>query len=421
MNRAKGALLAAAVAVLALSGAAAANAPAPTPPRSSPHSAPHNVAPEQAVREIGARARRGTARTRPTRPLPPRPQSARGLGHLPADAPGDLATSMEATGQTFVGAASFVTVPQVGTPDGVSDALTTPLSVLGFPTVRLDGGLPQTVTNIASVSTANYDPDTTNNVALKSATVNPPNADLTVTGIDSPDPVLFGSKVAYVITVVNNGPLAGPTPTLTDTPPDGWTFVSASGPGGCSAGATITCQLSTLNPKQSAKFTITLGTPAEVGPPATVDNQASATSSMLDMNPANNLAVIPTTVNPPYADLVLTGKAAPSPVAKLGTVTYTFTVKNNGPQAAANASLHVDVPDGLAGVNAVGTGCSAGGSVNCSLGTIVKGASKVVTITGKAPNTGGTTLTAQGSTGSDTADPTGSNNSTNATTTTKSS
>jgi hypothetical protein len=95
MNRAKGTFLVAALAVLALSGAAAANAPAPAPPPGlSPHSAPHNVLPEHAVRQIGARARRGTARTQPTRPLPPRPRGARGVGRLPVDAPGDLATAM---------------------------------------------------------------------------------------------------------------------------------------------------------------------------------------------------------------------------------------------------------------------------------------------------------------------------------------
>ena len=73
-------------------------------------------------------------------------------------------------------------------------------------------------------------------------------ADLEITNVDAPDPVVAGQNLTYTITVTNNGPDPAGTVSLTDTLPAGTTFVSLSTPGGWScttpavgAGGTISC------------------------------------------------------------------------------------------------------------------------------------------------------------------------------------
>src|SRR2546428_10417885 len=54
----------------------------------------------------------------------------------------------------------------------------------------------------------------------------PASADLSVTKVDSPDPVNAGSNLTYTITVTNNGPDAAANASWSDTLPAGATIVS---------------------------------------------------------------------------------------------------------------------------------------------------------------------------------------------------
>jgi uncharacterized repeat protein (TIGR01451 family) len=282
--------------------------------------------------------------------------------------------------------------------------------------VNDENSLPDTVTNVATVSTESLDPHPENNLAAASTTVNVPNADLAITGSDSPDPVVTGSKVTYTFTVVNNGPLPAPTPTFTDSLPGGETFVSAAG-ASCVAGAPITCNLPTLKAKQSTKVTIAVTAAPDVVP-GVIANNAHAESSLLDMSSGNNDVEVSTTVNPPNADLVLKGSAPTSPLVKGAVFSYKFTVKNNGPLPATGTTLTVALPDAVT-LPKLPAGCTGVGTLTCTMGTLAKGASKVYTITVKAPNSGGVTLTAQGSTTSSVADLNPGNNEAEPSATTK--
>jgi uncharacterized repeat protein (TIGR01451 family) len=125
-------------------------------------------------------------------------------------------------------------------------------------------------------------------------------------------------------------------------------------------------------------------------------------------------------VNVPNADLALTGSATPNPVAKGGQLTYKFTVKNNGPLSATATTLTVTLPAAVTLPLKAPAGCSfLGHGMNCTLGALTKSASKVVTVVVKAPNTGGTTLTANGATSSGVTDLNGGNNETSASAVTK--
>src|SRR2546426_11412345 len=59
-------------------------------------------------------------------------------------------------------------------------------------------------------------------------------ADLSVTKVDTPDPVNAGSHLTYTITVNNNGPDAAADVTLSDALPAGIFFVSLSSESGWS-------------------------------------------------------------------------------------------------------------------------------------------------------------------------------------------
>ncbi|HAF21704.1 MAG TPA: hypothetical protein DCK93_02145 [Blastocatellia bacterium] len=129
-------------------------------------------------------------------------------------------------------------------------------------------------------------------------------ADLSVTKVDTPDPVNTGSNLTYTITVNNNGPDAADA-SWTDTLPAGTTFVDLSSPGGWScttpdAGDTGTVSCS--NPSftvGSSVFTLTVAVAPTVAAGSTISNTATATSSTPDGNPGNESGTATTTVLSP--------------------------------------------------------------------------------------------------------------------------
>lgn len=122
-------------------------------------------------------------------------------------------------------------------------------------------------------------------------------SDLSVTQLDSPDPVLINNNLTYTITVTNNGPDTATNVTLLDTIPPGTQYVSAMpGQGSCSRnGNQVTCTLGSLNNGVSTAVTIVV-LPTGLG---TISNQASVTANEVDPNGSNNAMTVNTTVNAP--------------------------------------------------------------------------------------------------------------------------
>jgi uncharacterized repeat protein (TIGR01451 family) len=240
-------------------------------------------------------------------------------------------------------------------------------------------------------------------------------ADLSVAKADAPDPVTVGDNVTYTITVTNNGPVAADGVIVTDALPAGATLVSASASqGSCSGTTTVSCSLGSLANGASATVTIVVTTTA-VGP---LSNTATAAATTADPSSANNSATATTTVNPPpSADLSIAKTDAPDPVNLGGTVTYTITVTNNGPDAAAGTTVSDTLPAGAALVSATATQgtCSGTTTVSCSLGSLASGATATVTLVVEA--TAGGTLSNTATVAASTADPNMANNSATAVTT----
>jgi uncharacterized repeat protein (TIGR01451 family) len=194
-------------------------------------------------------------------------------------------------------------------PSGAA-TINAPVSLLvgGTATFTLTGTIAPTATgtlaNTAAVTAPAgvTDPSLANNAATDTDTLTP-QADLSLTKSDSPDPVAPGASLTYTIEVRNNGPSTSPSMTVTDTLPGQVGFVSAS-PGCAHAGGTVTCALSGLAPTAVATVTIQVG----VSPGATgsLSNTASVSGGAPDPVAANDSDTEPTALLAASAEAEIT-------------------------------------------------------------------------------------------------------------------
>lgn len=118
---------------------------------------------------------------------------------------------------------------------------------------------------------------------------------------------------------------------------------------------------------------------------------------------------------PEAADISLTKTDSPDPVTVGNNLTYTLTVTNSGPDAAADVTITDPLPPDVNFVSA-GVGCTnASGTVTCAIGSLVDGASagRAVIVTPTAPNP---SLSNTATASATTADPDSADNTATATT-----
>jgi uncharacterized repeat protein (TIGR01451 family) len=147
-------------------------------------------------------------------------------------------------------------------------------------------------------------------------------ADLSIGKVATPEPVQISSNLTYIISVTNNGPSSAADVTVTDTLPEGVIFVSAnSSIGSCvEAAGVVTCTLGALNSGSFATMTVVI-TVTNAG---SITNVAGVTSSLVDPNPADNVATVVSVVQgtneAPIADasasdlVVISGNNVDAPV-----------------------------------------------------------------------------------------------------------
>jgi uncharacterized repeat protein (TIGR01451 family) len=221
------------------------------------------------------------------------------------------------------------------------------------------------------------------------------NSDLSITSTDSPDPVLSGDTLTYNLTVQNNGPDDAAGATVTDTLPDGATFVSATpSTGACSeASGIVSCPLGPIASGASSTIAVKV-TPTN---PGSITNNATVVGDDLnDPTNSNNSTSESTLVND-GADLSITKTDSADPVDTGATVTYRLTVHNNGGLEATGVTVTDNLPSGLTYQSATpsqGSCSEASGAVACSLGGLVNGADATIDIAVTAQTVGTITNTA---------------------------
>ncbi len=258
-------------------------------------------------------------------------------------------------------------------------------------------------------------------------------ADLSLTKVDSPDPVIAGDKLTYTITLSNNGPQTAQTVSISDPLPANVTFFSLAAPAGWTAskpavGATGTVTLT--NPSvasgASAVFTLVVKVNANVASGTTLSNTATASSATADPVPANNASTSATTVSA-SANLVVTNLDSPDPVLAGESITYTVTVKNNGRSDAANVSVSDPLPASVtfvsatapAGWSAITPAVGTRGTISFTKASLARLATATFTVVAKV-NVGvadNAKVSNKVTATSSTPDPTAGNNSATASTT----
>jgi uncharacterized repeat protein (TIGR01451 family) len=152
---------------------------------------------------------------------------------------------------------------------------------------KVDSSTQGILTNSASVTGNESEPNEGNNSATEDTTVNT-EADLAVTQNSSPNLVLPGDGLTYHITVTNNGPSDALGVTLTDALPSGVSFQSST-PGAptCThAGGTVICNLDDLINADTA--TVDILVTVAPGAEGNLANTTNVSSSTFDPKSNNN-------------------------------------------------------------------------------------------------------------------------------------
>lgn len=219
------------------------------------------------------------------------------------------------------------------------------------------------ITNAAVASSSTADNNTENNQG-SATTVVATSADISVTKVDSPDPVTAGLNVTYTITATNNGPSDAVILNFSDTLPAGTTLVSFTVPGGWtrtdvvpSGGTgTVTATAPTLASGASAQFTLVVNVGANTPTNTVLTNTATVTSQTTDINPNNNSGTATTTVGA-QPDLTITKTHTGNFSGGQTGASYTIRVTNSssGPTNGSSVTVTDVLPTGLTPTGPTGT------------------------------------------------------------------
>ncbi len=195
-----------------------------------------------------------------------------------------------------------------------------------------------------------------------------------------------GQTINFTITATNNGPAQAKNLVVTDVLPAGLTFVSATP---ASSWAADDWTIGTLNKGETDTLTITVTVDAGTGGD-TIKNIVSKTQDQTDTT-NTDVDEADIIVNN-EADIVLTKTVNDAAPDEGQNITYTLTVKNNGPAQVKNLKVTDVLPAGLTFVSATPAGSWA--ADDWTIGTLNKGASETLTITATVDaGTGGDTIT----------------------------
>jgi uncharacterized repeat protein (TIGR01451 family) len=232
-------------------------------------------------------------------------------------------------------------------------------------------------------------------------------ANLSVTQLDSPDPVAAGATLTYDLTVSNKGPDDALVAVLDDPLPAETTFLSVSAPAGwiCSSplvgtNGTVSCSAPNFSPG-SAAFSVTVTVLAATPVGTVITNTATVDSATGDPSDSDNSASAQTTVAPSSATAVsITVGDLPDPVDSGSDLDYTLTANSNAPRDTEAATVSDTLPSGTTFVSLgapAGWSCStptvgAAGAIACTVAPFPQGDAVFTLVVHVAPSVAGGTL-----------------------------
>ena len=218
------------------------------------------------------------------------------------------------------------------------------------------------VNDIASVSSATPDPDPSNNTATGKVSFTA-SADLSITKTRSPNPVIAGTNLTYVIAIGNAGPSSAVNVVVRDTIPAEVSVLTVTpSVGSCTAGIPgnplqpLTCTMDSLANGGSATITVVTKVNSAV-PNGTVINNNATVSGVKRSNNANNSA----RGCRGYAQADLRSQDIDAATTQAFRQCLTVTVTNNGPSALS--------PIGRPA--AIGSGPAPIGTGGCTLSSLI--------------------------------------------------
>jgi uncharacterized repeat protein (TIGR01451 family) len=227
--------------------------------------------------------------------------------------------------------------------------------------------------------------------------------------VNNPTPDIF-STVTFEITVENLGPNPTTGVIVTDLLPSGYTYVSSNPSQGSYNNITGVWDVGALAVSQIETLEIT----AIVNATGDYTNTATGTSDLEDLNLINNTSTVSTTpVLVPVADLSVTKNVNNANPNVGGTVIFTISVANAGPDPATGILVSDPLPSGFTFVSATTTqGIYNSGTGIWSLGNlgVLGSATLEITATVNEPGAGISYTNVATITNSDQADPDFTNN-----------
>ncbi len=215
----------------------------------------------------------------------------------------------------------------------------------------------------------------------------PTTADLSITASTSADAISVGDAVTYSARIANAGPRGAAGVQLTVTVPPALALWSSSIP--CltdPATSVVTCEVGLVNAGDTTDVSLTFTASAA----GLAETTLALLSDAADPDVSNNAVTVQTSVDavPGTADVSVVIEPFADPVEVSGTVKYTVTVSNDGPDAAPGVILELalDPPISVAGVTTSAGACSVLiGAVSCTLGDVNSQGIAVVTVDAVAP------------------------------------
>jgi len=182
--------------------------------------------------------------------------------------------------------------------------------------------------NVASASPSVVTKQLSYSLTLNSTVAN---ADLGITGSQSPSGTVTSGNVTYNLTASSAGPNPATSVLVTSSTPAGYTFVSVTPSiGSCNSALPLSCNLGTFNSGDSATITVVLH-PA----PGTTTVSFNISSGTADNNSANNLL----SINTPVPDYTLAASNSPLTVFPSVSATLSGTASAiNGYSSVVNLS-----------------------------------------------------------------------------------